>query len=233
VEFLAGQLILGSSNTGAGDLSVRGVAKLLNTSTLTNLDTSALLNRENISDATWDELAADHVAAGSMGVRVARTFAIETTAAIGSTPTEIRTGLTQADDFFQDMQVVVVNSAGIAVRNVDAYAQANGAITVSALPFTPAVSDPVIILARTGSVPVDVTAIADAVWDEVVAGHLSAGSFGKLLARVAQLAEPDVVVDRSVPADPQIILKDRTTGEVLVTYNVNGILDTRVTDLDG
>jgi hypothetical protein len=108
--------------------------------------------------------------------------AVETTAVAGSSPTEIRTGLTEADDFYNNMQVVVINAAGVAARNVDDFANINGAITVTALPFTPAATDPVIILARTGSVPVDVSAIADGVWDEnIVAAHGGANSSGLLL----------------------------------------------------
>lgn len=72
--------------------------------------------------------------------------------------------------------------------------------------------------------------IADAVWDELVSDHLSAGSTGAFLKRILQLAEPDVVVDKTAGT---ITLKDRTTGGVLVVYTVTGILDTRVEELDG
>lgn len=67
IEFIAGQCILDSTCTGAGDLSIRGIARLVDNSSLTNLDTSALLNRENIPDDVWDELLAGHVAVGSAG----------------------------------------------------------------------------------------------------------------------------------------------------------------------
>lgn len=97
----------------------------------------------------------------------------------GSTTTEIHTDLTESDDFYNNMQVVLFSSsAGVVVRNIDDYAQTNGAITVKELPFTPAEDDEILILSRTGSVPIDTGAVADSVWDEAVSGHNNAGSFG-------------------------------------------------------
>jgi hypothetical protein len=108
--------------------------------------------------------------------------AAQTTAAAGSTATEIRTGLTQADDFFNNMQVVAINAAGVAVRNINDFTNTNGAILVDALPFTPTIGDTIMILARTGSVPIDVDAIADGVWDEdIVAAHSTGDTAGLLL----------------------------------------------------
>ncbi len=109
------------------------------------------------------------------------TIAAQLAATSGSTTTEIRTGATQATGFYDDMVIVVVNSAGVATRPILSYANTNGAFTVDTLPFTPAVSDPVIVLARTSSATatVDNAAIADAVWDELRAGHTDSGSFGE------------------------------------------------------
>lgn len=92
----------------------------------------------------------------------------------------------------------------------------------------------VVLAAAHGSGQWDATAvasvIADAVWDEVLSGHLTAGTAGAIVSRILQLAEPDVVIDKNTGT---ITLKDRTTGTVLVTYNVTGIIDSRITDLDG
>lgn len=71
-----------------------------------------------------------------------------TTAATGSTSTEIRTGLTQANGFFNGMLVRVSNAAGVVVTFIEEFQNTNGAIFVRpALPFTPSVGDPVTILA--------------------------------------------------------------------------------------
>jgi hypothetical protein len=81
------------------------------------------------------------------------TLAAATTAAAGSTATEVRTGLTQADDFFNNMMVIVKNAAGTVARRINDFANTNGAISVNALPFTPTVGDDVIILSRVSSRP--------------------------------------------------------------------------------
>jgi hypothetical protein len=74
----------------------------------------------------------------------------ETTAAAGSTSTVINTGLTEIDNFYNNMQVIIENSAGIVARTIDKFQQADGAITVSEMPFTPNIGDPVTILKRIG-----------------------------------------------------------------------------------
>ncbi len=121
-----------------------------------------------------------------------RSIAAETTAAAGSTATEIRTALAQADDFFNNMQVVIVNAAGIVARNIDDFANTNGAITVTTLPFTPGIGDVVLILRRTGSVPVDAAAISTAVWSEALPGVFGAGEAGERVATMDDRV--DVVV---------------------------------------
>jgi hypothetical protein len=75
-----------------------------------------------------------------------------TTAAAGSTSTEVRTPLTQADGFFDGATILVINAAGTAVRDVLRHLNANGAFTLEeALPFTPSVSDVVLVLASRGA----------------------------------------------------------------------------------
>lgn len=105
----------------------------------------------------------------------------ETKAQTGSTSTSILTLLTQADGFFDNMQVRVEAGAGIAVRNINNYNQASGEIEVDALPFTPVLGDKVTVLARTGSVPLDLEAIENVVWDAEQVAHIADGSMGKRL----------------------------------------------------
>jgi len=115
-----------------------------------------------IADGVWDEPTAGHQGAGTFG-RAANAVAAEATvaAAPGPTAAVFGTTLTQADGFWVNMLVVVVNSAGEAVaRNVNAYTQANGLITVDALPFTPVLGDAVIIMRRQGGVNVNAEVVA-------------------------------------------------------------------------
>ncbi len=66
---------------------------------------------------------------------------------MGSSTTEVRTGATQATGFYDEMVLVVINSAGSAARAVSAYNNTNGAFTVAALPFTPSSGDRAIVIA--------------------------------------------------------------------------------------
>lgn len=109
--------------------------------------------------------------------------ATRTTAIAGSSTTEIRTNLVEADGFYNDLQVVIINAAGVSARTINSYAQANGALTVATLPFTPALNDPVIIIPRHAGAT-SPGAIADAVWDELMAGHAIADSFGDAAANI-------------------------------------------------
>ncbi len=96
---------------------------------------------ESLQQASHTQTQADIAAINDTQV------AVSTTAAVGSSATEIRTGLTQADNFFNGMLVQVENTAGVAVRRINEYRNINGAIFVDEpLPFTPAISDVVRIL---------------------------------------------------------------------------------------
>ena len=107
---------------------------------LDNLDATISSRATQVSVDTIDAIVDDLLAA---------LVTQETTAAAGSTSTEVRTPLTQADGFFDEAVIVVVNSAGTAARHVVGYLNTNGAFSIDAdnpLPFTPAASDPVYVL---------------------------------------------------------------------------------------
>jgi hypothetical protein len=127
-------------------------------------------------------------------------IAADLTTAAGSSSTEVRTGATQADNFYNELVLLVRNAAGVVARRITDYALTDGAFTVDpALPFTPSPGDRVIVLGRTASSAVDPGPIADAVWDEALAGHLGAGSTGEALDQARDAA---VAVDLRLPPDP-------------------------------
>lgn len=126
----------------------------------------------------------DHLLVGS---EIAQTALV----AAGATPTVVPTNLTEADGFFVNMQGIFVNATGAVARNIDAYAAAGGTITVTTLPFVPAAGDTVVILARTGSVPVDAAAIAIAVWEALAAAHMTLGTFGRMVNEIRVEEEED------------------------------------------
>jgi hypothetical protein len=105
-------------------------------------------------------------------------------AAAGSSAVQIRTGATQADGYYDGMAVVVVNSSGTAMRLVESYLNANGEFTLdSALPFTPAVNDRVLVLNTVG-VGADLQAQVDKIDKVATLGPAAAGT-GSLLDRLA------------------------------------------------
>jgi hypothetical protein len=106
----------------------------------------------------------------------------------GSTSTNIRTTATQADDFYNDQLLIVVNSSGASSRQITDYSNTNGQFTVSpALPFTPSINDTVLVIGRTASVSVNTSAIADAVWQKSTSSP-TAGSYGELVNQIGDLA---------------------------------------------
>ena len=74
------------------------------------------------------------------------------------------------------------------------------------------------------------TEIADSVWATLLPGTFPAGSAGVFLKRILQLAQPDVEID---PTGLKIRLRDKDTAALLIEYDVSGIIDSRITDLDG
>lgn len=162
---------LGSSGAPHVRLVFGGIAKI----TARDFDDLATQASVDVIDAIADILREALIAG-------------EFTAAAGSSTTEIRSTAAQATGFYDDMVVVVVNSAGTAARNITAYNNINGAFTVGALPFTPAVSDPVYVLSQSASAAISTAGIADAVWDEdIVAGHGTGDSAGLLLRALGAL----------------------------------------------
>mgnify|MGYP003440101650 FL=1 len=107
------------------------------------------------------------------------TIAATLIAAAGSSTTSVRTDAAQATGFFDGMTIVVVNAAGTAARQVTSYSSVNGAFTVAALPFTPAASDAVFVIARPAASGLTAGQVSAAVWDEARASHVTAGTFGE------------------------------------------------------
>lgn len=111
-------------------------------------------DRATIANSVDAELTAQH-GAGAWTSATAITVARSTTVAAGSTATEIRTPLTEADGYWVNMILVIDDVSGSGnriARNIDRYTLLNGALsTFEGLPFTPTPGDPVHILAMTGS----------------------------------------------------------------------------------
>jgi len=181
IEDHFGSVALGSWTTGNG--------VEFSSSTGARVDVSVGFARTLVARGLIEITNLSSTATLVMEGAVTRRLIVSTEGAVvaGGSTTEIRTGQTEADDFWNDMVLVVQDGFGNEVaRNIDDYAQVNGAFTVAALPFTPGTGDRYYVLARTGSVPV--AEIADGIWDELAADHVGVGTMGLLQNNV------DVVV---------------------------------------
>lgn len=117
---------------------------------------SWLLTLENVANQVFKTASYDCFT-NNIDNLTTSTCVIAATAVVGagSTTTEVRTNLTQANGFWNNMVMVVENTGGTGervARNIDQYLNANGALTTHVgLPWTPQAGDNVSILARTGS----------------------------------------------------------------------------------
>jgi len=153
IQFDGGELWLDSTCTD-GYISVSGNCNLIDNSNGVTIGVEPHISRTGIADAVLDGYLADHTMAGTVGEALGQITTLDsaqiaatTTVSAGSTSTVIPSGLTQSDNFFDGMLVQITNSAGIAVRLIDEYANSGGTISVSdAFPFTPAEGDTLLVL---------------------------------------------------------------------------------------
>ena len=94
----------------------------------------------------------------------------------GGSSTVVNSNATQSDHYFDGMVLIAVNASGTSARRITSYANASGAFTLdSALPFTPSVSDQLIVSPWPG---ISGTQAAAAVWNAVAASYTTGGSMG-------------------------------------------------------
>lgn len=153
------------------DTSTDGVA--ISTSTI-----------EGIADQVWDEATSGHVAAGSFGARLA--IVRSNTAQAGSgTGITLDASASATDDFYNDMQVEIVSGTGVGQKRfITDYNGTTKVATVSTWAVNPS-SDSVFVITGFGSLPgasaPTAAQVADAVWDEAAADHVTSGTFGQAL----------------------------------------------------
>lgn len=136
-------------------------------------------------DAVWDEAAAGHLSAGTVGLASALGSAAIADGTMTGTPTTTEftfTGGNTTDNFYNDQLVYILSGTGIGqVRPVITSAYSGGTTTITvdeAWVITPAASDRFAILVNHVHPK---SQIADAVWDEATSGHSTAGTTGKAL----------------------------------------------------
>lgn len=122
---------------------------------LTRLSASRAANLDEITAARLAELDPANMPA-DLDTLIAAMITATGTVAAGSTSTVINSTISAPDDRFNNMQVIVTDGTRFIARNVNDYANASGAFTVDDLGFTPGTGVVIRVLARTGSVPLDI-----------------------------------------------------------------------------
>jgi len=173
-----------------------------------------------IADAVWDEAIAGHVAAGSFGEEVqSHALSTEVAALNDLSSADVQSALTA--------QGYTVARAGN-LDNLDA------AISTVATQASVDIIDGIVddILTDTGTtIPGLITglndptaaAIADAVWDEAIAGHVTAGTFGLQLDATISSRATQTSVDS---------LNDISTADVQTALTSQGYTVARAGNLD-
>lgn len=156
-------------------------------------------------DAIWDEATAGHVTAGSYGVAV--TDILTDTAVIGAAgagltaipwnaawdaevQSEVNDGLVA---YGASTATDVTNAAAnVSVDEIQATALADLFNTDSGTTYASAVAGSVVkeIADNAGGSALTAAGIADAVWDEALAGHAGAGSAGEALSAAGTAGDP-------------------------------------------
>lgn len=161
------------SGAGTGEVSLSSGGVVLSTSGV-----------NAVADQVWDEAQSGHVAAGSFGA--ANYLVRSATAQAGAATTiTLDASASAVNDFYNNQRIFIVSGTGVGQgRIISGYVGATKVATVSTWATNPS-SDSVFVILPFGSIP-GATAptaaeVADAVWDELLAGHTTEASYGALM----------------------------------------------------
>jgi hypothetical protein len=146
----------------------------------TALTTSA---RNAVADQVWDEAASGHVAAGSFG-QAANIIRAGTAQAGAATTITLDASASAVDDFYNNARIFITAGTGAGQgRFISDYNGTTKVATVATWATNPG-ADSVFVILPFGSIPgasaPTAGEVADAVWDEARADHVTATSFGAL-----------------------------------------------------
>jgi len=145
------------------------------------VDTAAMPTAAGIADAVWDEAIAGHVAAGSFGEEVqahALTSDLSTLATAAALDT--------VDNLVDDLESRLTATRAGYLDNLSGGAVATAAALATVDSVVDAILDDTSVMPTAGT-------IADAVWDEAIAGHVAAGSTGESLSDAGASGAPPTV----------------------------------------
>lgn len=148
----------------------------------------ASLTLSDIADAVWDEAQSGHLTAGTFGQRLAIIRA-NTAAGGASGSITLDASASATDDFYNNNLVHITAGTGAGqARFIEDYTGSSKVATVSPNWVTTPDNTSVFVVTPFDTLPgtsaPSAADVADAVWDEARAGHVSAGSFGEGVASV-------------------------------------------------
>ena len=142
-----------------------------------------------VADAVWDEPRADHVSAGSFG-QGAQTIRTGTAQAGGASTITLDASASATNDLYRYNLIKIISGTGAdQSRQISGYTGSSKVATVSIAWTTQPDNTSVFEIIELGIDAATVDSIADGVWDEQRAGHVTAGSFGERVnANVTQIS---------------------------------------------
>jgi hypothetical protein len=159
-------------------------ASSLASDTLTAAKIAADVSAE-IADAVWDEATSGHTSAGTFGEWY-QPLRQNTAQAGGASTVTLDASASATNDIYKNQAIHILSGTGAGqTRIITAYNGTTKVATVNTAWATNPASDSVFqVLANGEDGSISPAGIADAVWDEARADHVTAGSFGQGVASV-------------------------------------------------
>lgn len=194
-----------------------------------------------VIDGVWDEATSGHTTPGSFGQTLQLVDSGLAQAGTATTIT-LRAGGSAIDDFYKNGLITITSGTGVGQsRSISGYVGATRIATVDrAWGTNPANGSGYIILPAAPSSTLTNAGIAEAVWDEALAGHLTAGTTGAALAAagtgvqfyangdtvnpiIFSVASPKHTQVRVTFSEPVVMTTDPNGALNLSNYSIGGL----------
>jgi hypothetical protein len=193
---------------------------------------SSSLTNAGIAGAVWDEALTAHTLQGSFG-QTMQLLHYGTAVAGAANTVTLAAGASAQNSFYNNALIVITAGTGVGqARTITAYVGGTQVATVDRIWSVQPTGTSQYMIVPAAQAPLDTATIADAVWDEPVAGHLTAGSTGEKLdsgggGGVSFLSNGDtvnpIIVQVSSPKFTQV--KVTFSEPVVMTGAANGALN--------
>lgn len=183
-----------------------------------------------VADAVWDEARGDHTSSGSFGEYM-QPIRIGTAQAGGASSITLDASASATNDLYNYALVKIISGTGAGqTRQISDYNGSSKVATVSLAWTTQPSSDSVFVLDALGVDAATVASIADGVWDESRAAHVTAGSFGERVnANVTQISGDTTAADNLESycdgTTPQPVNMTQISGDAVAADNLESYCD--------